>query len=112
MNTDICEKCQRVISIGDFPFCPHSRGTIGLQPDTFNGAGQWVENLSPHGAVWVEGRADLKRKAAAQGLRWAPEGVTTSKVRKYDDDMKGRFNGGREPTFRTLHRPDTSTEPH
>jgi hypothetical protein len=96
--------------VGQWPWCPHGIPSGGIQPDTFSASGMWIENLSSngHAPMWVEGRADLKRKAAAQGLRWVPEGVTGVKSVKRDDDMKGRHNGGAFPTFRTHARPDTS----
>lgn len=104
-----CDACGEHLPLGAYPFCPHGRYAGGIQPDTFNASGMWVENLSSDGTpTWVEGRSDLQRKAAAQGLRWVPEGLTTSKVRKLDDDMRGRYNGGALPTFREHHAPDTT----
>lgn len=99
-----CDVCGLELHIGDFPFCPHGQYRGGVQPDSFGSAGMWVDNLGDK-PVWVTGREDLRAKAAERGLRWAPEGVTTSKVLKRDDDMYGRYNGGAEPTFREHYDP-------
>jgi len=103
-----CEKCGVEIEIGQWPWCPHGTPAGGIQPDSFNGSGMWVENLDTT-PTWVTGRQDLRAKAAERGLKWVPEGITGAKTQRRDDDMRGRFNGGREPTFREHHKPDTRT---
>jgi len=107
-----CDQCGEELTIGSWPFCKggHGKPYGGIQPDSWGGAGMWHEHLGPD-PVWTTGRQDLKRKAEAAGLKWVPEGITGAKTLKRDDDMAGRYNGGREPTFRTHHRPDHSTEP-
>lgn len=99
-----CDTCGAELVVGQWPWCPHGTPAGGIQPDTFGGAGMWVENLGDT-PTWVTGRQDLRAKAAAAGLQWVPEGLTGATPLKRDDDMAGRYQGGRAPTFRTHYRP-------
>ena len=38
-----CDKCNRPLEIGDFPFCPHERAVNAIVPDEVPG-GFWAEN--------------------------------------------------------------------
>lgn len=106
-----CDECGAPLKIGDFPWCPHGKYTGGAIQDTLaDGGGQWIENLGPQ-PVWVESKSQLKREAAKRGLKWEPEPQPKNvKVLNPDNDVRGRLNGGALPTYRTVHRPDTSTE--
>lgn len=65
-NTAECPECRRIISIGDYPFCPHGRGANSVEAVTWPG-GKVFENLGHH-AVRCDSPADLKRELKARGL--------------------------------------------
>jgi len=62
----VCDQCGRVLSIGDYPFCPHGHGRPNVEAVTWPG-GRWFENLG-HEPVRCDSPADLKRELDARGL--------------------------------------------
>jgi hypothetical protein len=62
-----CEKCGAPLAVGDFPFCPHGRGSFTITPDEWPG-GKTFENLG-HTPVKVRSRSELKREMKARGLQ-------------------------------------------
>lgn len=66
--TDTCEKCQKVIDVGEWPFCPHGRPSITVIGDEILGGARMFENLG-HEAVYIDSRSMLKRELQARGLR-------------------------------------------
>ena len=72
-----CEKCQKELSIGDFPFCPHDRATPMIHGDECD---VWIR----HGICNEDGspkrytsKAEMKRAAFEAGLT---QGGDTPKI--------------------------------
>lgn len=61
-----CEKCGHELSISDWPWCPHQRGSFNAQPNDIPG-GLTLENLG-HESVTVYSRSELRRELKARGL--------------------------------------------
>jgi hypothetical protein len=110
MHPNACPRCGMILQLGDYPFCGgrNNHGRYGGDhiPDSLPGAGrgEWIENLGPE-PTWIESKSQLRREAAARGLRWDPAPQKGKRIPKADDDMRGRYNGGALPTYRELHRP-------
>lgn len=70
--TDTCEKCNKVIHVGEFPFCPHGfperAGGVAVIDDQIVGGARYFENLG-HEPVWIETKSQLRAELAARGLR-------------------------------------------
>lgn len=72
MNTSNCEKCGQELQVGDFPYCPHGRGTGVVVGDDIPG-GLLIE----HGLcdektgkpVRYYTKSDIAREAKARGLQ-------------------------------------------
>lgn len=64
--TTICDRCRAVLTVGDYPFCPHGRATLSAQSDDIPG-GRTYENLGPE-PVTVYSRSELRRELKARGL--------------------------------------------
>jgi hypothetical protein len=68
-----CEKCQAILEIGDWPFCPHGKGNSNVIPDDIPG-GVWIR----HGICNEDGsprkyysRSAMEKEAKRRGLvRW------------------------------------------
>jgi hypothetical protein len=61
-----CERCNRDLSVGEWPFCPHGFGVNGVEQDGWPG-GRTFENLGP-GEVTLYSRSELRRELNARGL--------------------------------------------
>ena len=64
--TTICDRCGAVLTIGQYPFCPHGAGSAGVEAVTWPG-GRVFENLG-HAPVRCDSPADLRRELDARGL--------------------------------------------
>jgi hypothetical protein len=62
-----CTRCGQTITIGDWPFCPHGRGTYAAIADDIPG-GLVLHNLGPT-PVRVYSHTERRRIMRAQGLR-------------------------------------------
>jgi hypothetical protein len=107
-HPDACPRCGTILTLGTYPFCggrnDHGRyGGDSIQ-DTLPGGPQWIENLDTQ-PVFCHSKSQLRREAAARGLRWDPAPQKGKRPPKADDDVRGRYNGGALPTYRELHRP-------
>lgn len=60
-----CERCGIELHIGDFPFCPHGRGTNTVNGDEIPG-GEWQEN-GFHTPQKFYSKKDRDRALAARG---------------------------------------------
>lgn len=68
MTVTICDVCNKDISIGMYPFCPHEQvSTINVIDDTLTGGPRWMHNLGDS-PVWVERRSELKQIMKERGL--------------------------------------------
>ena len=71
----ICEHCGHELTVGDFPWCPHGRGTAPIVPDDVPG-GFIVENGFSEPRKFYS-RSEHARALAAEGLeiraKWAGE---------------------------------------
>lgn len=63
----ICDRCRTVVLIGDWPFCPHGRGTYTAIPDDIPG-GLVIENLGPD-PITVYSHTQRRRIMCDRGLR-------------------------------------------
>lgn len=63
--TEPCEKCGVVYAIGDWPFCPHGRGSGVVVGDEMD---QVIENNGTPHAIRFRSRAALKAHMDAHGL--------------------------------------------
>lgn len=67
-QTDMCEKCGKIVTIGDFPFCPHENAqglTLGEEP-----LEPYVDyNLGPE-PVTITTRGQRRKLMAEQGLEF------------------------------------------
>jgi hypothetical protein len=61
-----CEKCGAALAIGDFPFCPHGRAALGVQPNDIPG-GETLENVGPEPVTFYS-RSEKRRYLKARGL--------------------------------------------
>lgn len=68
MPSDVCSACGHVFAVGDFPFCPHQRGSQAVIGDDRFIGGMTLENLD-HDPVTVYSRSELKREMDARGLQ-------------------------------------------
>lgn len=70
-----CEKCGHEMRVGDYPFCPHARGTANVIGDDIPG-GMVVENGFAE-PIRVYSHSEHRRRLAAEGLeiraKWAGE---------------------------------------
>jgi len=67
-----CERCGATIQIGEWPFCPHGRGTYAAIADDIPG-GLTIENLGPT-PVTVYSHTERRRIMRARGLRECDKG--------------------------------------
>lgn len=65
----ICPTCNAILQIGDWPWCPHGRGTYAAIADDIPG-GLTIENLGPE-PVTVYSHSQRRRIMKARGLREA-----------------------------------------
>jgi hypothetical protein len=61
-----CERCDALLRIGDYPFCPHGHGSTGIEDATWPG-GKVFENLGNE-PIRCDSPADLKRELKARNL--------------------------------------------
>jgi hypothetical protein len=61
-----CPTCSAPLQIGDYPFCPHGRGSNSIEDVTWPG-GRIFENLG-HELVRCDSPADLARELKARNL--------------------------------------------
>lgn len=61
-----CDRCGVELRIGDYPFCPHGRGSTGIEDVTWPG-GRVFEHLG-HEPVRCDSPADLQKELDARGL--------------------------------------------
>lgn len=59
-----CEKCQTIIAVGDWPFCPHGHGHSNVNGDECD---IWQEN-GFHDPVHFTSKNDRRRALAEKGL--------------------------------------------
>lgn len=75
MDTEKCTKCDQIIHIGSWPFCPHGPANQAVHQDEIPG-GMWVENGFEK-AIKVYSHSEHRRLLAAEGLeiraKWAGE---------------------------------------
>lgn len=68
----ICEKCEKALQVGEWPFCPHGiperAGGTAMIGDEIAGGPRMFENLGPE-PVYCDSRSSLKREMQARGLR-------------------------------------------
>lgn len=62
----VCDQCGMVLTVGDYPFCPHGHGRPNIEAVTWPG-GRWIENLD-HEPVRCDSPADLQREMDKRGL--------------------------------------------
>ncbi len=63
-----CDKCDKVLAIGDYPFCPHGRGTgvvVGDECDVYAQHGLCNADGTPR---HYTSKAEMKREAEKRGL--------------------------------------------
>jgi hypothetical protein len=72
-----CERCGAIVHVGDWPFCPHQRGTFTVVADAIPG-GLVVHNLGPK-PVKVYSHAERRAIMRARGLREHVEHVDGDK---------------------------------
>jgi len=56
-----------MLTVGDWPFCPHGRGSFGVVADSIPG-GQLIENLGPE-PIRVYSETERRSLMKARGLR-------------------------------------------
>jgi hypothetical protein len=69
---DRCDKCGTVLKIGDWPWCPHGRGTNNVVDDTLD---EWNENVADqpvHFTSKTEKRRYLKEHGLYEFVRHVP----------------------------------------
>ena len=75
MADSVCDTCGAALSVSEWPFCPHGRGTSAVQQDEIPG-GLWVENGFPQ-PIKVYSHSEHRRLLAERGLeiraKWAGE---------------------------------------
>ena len=64
---DPCEACGQIVHVGDWPFCPHGRGSFTVVADSIPG-GLICHNLGPT-PVKVYSHAERRAIAKARGRR-------------------------------------------
>ena len=71
MSDATCEKCQKELSVGEFPFCPHGFGANGAVGDDIPG-GVWIK----HGICNEDGSprkyysySSMREEAKRRGVR-------------------------------------------
>jgi hypothetical protein len=62
-----CERCGKILEVGDWPFCPHGRGYSNVIPDEY-ASPQVLENVA-HEPVTVHSRSERRRVLRAHGLQ-------------------------------------------
>lgn len=70
----VCDRCGAELVIGDFPFCPHGRGTAAPFRDDIPG-GLVVENYGPHPITFyshTERRAYMKANGLLEKEKFCP----------------------------------------
>lgn len=70
----VCDRCGAELHIGDFPFCPHGRGTAAPFRDDIPG-GLVVENYGPHPITFyshTERRAYMKANGLLEKEKFCP----------------------------------------
>lgn len=89
MNEIRCDKCNKVLEVGDFPFCPHPQGKTFVNGDEIPG-GLEVK----HGICWPDGtprkfysKSEIRKAAAEVGLTIGGE---TPKLPSHIADQKWR----------------------
>ena len=80
----ICDLCGATLQIGDFPFCPHGRAAVGIEPDDVPG-GFTVENGFDTPQTFYS-RSEHEAALAARGLeiraKWA--GPNDKHLKRWD----------------------------
>ncbi len=62
-----CEKCDALVQIGDWPFCPHGTPNVGLIDDQLEGGARFFETMG-HEPVWIESKSQWRREVAAREI--------------------------------------------
>jgi len=62
-----CEKCGQTVEVGDWPYCPHARGSATVIGDDIPG-GMLITNLG-HEPVMVYSKSQILAEASARGLK-------------------------------------------
>jgi hypothetical protein len=65
-STEKCSTCDQIVGIGDWPFCPHGRASIGAQSDGIPG-GETLENVGPEPVTFYS-RSEKRRYLKEHGL--------------------------------------------
>ena len=64
-----CPRCQKVLQIADWPFCPHGpMRSFAVRPDSIPG-GQLIENLDRHPTRYYS-RTEIKDAMRAKGVEY------------------------------------------
>lgn len=77
-----CDKCEKVLELGDWPFCPHGRGVSTVIPDDIPG-GVLIEHglCNPDGTPHrYYSRSEMDKEAKRRGLVRIVEHVTDPKT--------------------------------
>jgi hypothetical protein len=75
-----CDRCQALLEVGDWPFCPHGRGAAVVVADAIPG-GLVIENLGPEPVkVYseTERRKIMKERGLVDAVRHRPGSPLTS----------------------------------
>lgn len=63
-----CDKCDKELSIGEHPFCPHGfGGRVGVIDDTLPGGARWMHNLGDR-PIFISTKTEYKQELAKRGL--------------------------------------------
>jgi hypothetical protein len=65
-NTGKCSTCGQIVGIGDWPFCPHGRSALGVQPNDIPG-GETLHNVGPEPVTFFS-RSEKRRYLKEHGL--------------------------------------------
>jgi len=74
---ETCEKCGALLSVADWPWCPHGKTGFAAHPDDIPG-GQWQENGLPEPRKFYS-KSERDRVLAEHGNMIAPRWVPNDK---------------------------------
>jgi hypothetical protein len=63
-----CAKCDHVLTVGDWPFCPHPRGyAVAVIDDQIEGGPRFFDTMGPED-VWIESKSQWRREVEKREL--------------------------------------------
>ena len=62
-----CDKCGELVTVGEWPFCPHGTPNVSVINDELEGGPRWFDTMG-HEPVYIASKSQWKREVDARQL--------------------------------------------